>query len=95
MIGIQQQAGRQALVVEKISIFGQVYARLWIDTQTGLILRNQQYRSGSDSIDIDIAVQSITYDAFFTNSALFDLQRPWRAGFASDIQKQIETSGSI
>ena len=84
LAGMEQLAGRQALVVEKLSLFGQVEARLWIDTQTGLILRNQQYRAGSDVLEMVFGVQSIAYDAPYTNPALFNLERPWIAGFAKD-----------
>ena len=83
--GLPDQANRPSLVVDEINNLGERSSRLWIDKETGLVLRNMQFQPGSQQADVDIAVKEIAYNDAFTNLALFDLDSPWKGGFASGV----------
>lgn len=85
IIGTSYQANRAALVVDKIDTLGQRFSRLWIDKRTGLVLRDQQFRPGTQDVTVEVEVKTVAYDAAFDNPALFDLTDPWRGGFTADV----------
>ena len=76
-------AGRNALVVDWAPPEGSSVDRLWVDAQTGVVLRWQNFgKSGGGRIQQDIIVNAIEYDAEFP-SELFDQQllvEPYFAG---------------
>lgn len=76
-------AGRNALVVDWTPPQGSRVDRLWVDVQTGVVLRWQNFgKTGGERIEQDIIVNAIQYDAEFP-SELFDQQlliSPYFAG---------------
>jgi len=67
-------AGRDALVVDWAPPQGSRVDRLWVDVQTGVVLRWQNFgKTGGERIEQDIIVNAIQYDAEFP-SELFDQQ---------------------
>ena len=91
-IGIQelvQIAGRQALAIKWKSILGDHMFRLWVDTQTGVLLRFQEYDQISGSLSTDRMVTAITYDAQIPVE-LFDPRIPWLGNFAHNAAGQAQ-----
>lgn len=76
-------AGRDALVVDWAPPQGSRTDRLWVDVQTGVVLRWQNFgKSGGERVEQDIIVNAIQYDAEFA-SELFNQQllvEPYFAG---------------
>jgi hypothetical protein len=62
--------GRQALVVDWRDQYGQRRLRLWIDTRTGLLLRQQEFdqKSGGDTFDLLLSDSQVTELALDQNS---------------------------
>jgi len=77
-------AGRDALVVDWLDYDGIRRDRLWVDAQTGLLLRRQQFGL-SDPLLLteDTLVTHIILDDNFSSPGLFDPQAGWKGGFAS------------
>ncbi len=66
-VGMEEVAGRQALVVDQMDASGVRQARLWVDTKRGLILAQRVYSpllSGTDQQPVlqDIIVNKVSYD---------------------------------
>lgn len=82
-VAIETFAGREALVVDWTSPWGEVVDRLWVDTITGVILR--QLNAGKDSgggVTTDYRITAISYDTTFP-SAIFDAGATIPPAFAS------------
>jgi hypothetical protein len=86
--GEETTAGRQALIVEWVSPAGAQEHRLWVDEQTGVVLRQQ----GVDQIisnrfqiydNYEIIIRKIAFDVNLPG-ALFDPRQEWHGGFALD-----------
>ena len=66
-LAMESVAGRSALVVSWTYIENaQPSWKAWLDTQTGVILKMQEFgKEGSDAVQSERIVESITYDAAF------------------------------
>jgi hypothetical protein len=85
IFGRDRVAGREALIIELLDGKGDRSARLWLDTQTSFVLRQQQYRpAGARRPAIEIIVTRVAFDLNFTNQALFDLDHQQTVEFAND-----------
>lgn len=85
IVSTDEVAGREAVILERLNSAHQREARFWVDTQTGLVLRLQQF-GGSDfqKLESEVVVTAIAFDVDFPQQLLFDPRLPWRGGFASD-----------
>jgi hypothetical protein len=98
VIGESRQADRDAWVVNQASAAHDRLALLWIDKETGLILRSQQLTAprllprAGEYLPSEVNVRAIQYDVDFPQE-LFNYSLPWRGGFALDFTGQPETSG--
>jgi DNA-directed RNA polymerase specialized sigma24 family protein/LysM repeat protein len=81
IVKTENQAGRETLVVDLGKPGEAPNTRLWVDTLTGLILRQRFYLRQRNQIESEIAIQSITLDIDLSPS-LFDPGLPWQGGFA-------------
>jgi hypothetical protein len=87
ILGLDQVAGRAALVVELQHANGGRSDRLWLDLQTSFVLRHQLYHHPGDSHPaIEVIVTRIELDTAFPNQSLFDLNNPYLGEFAYDAQ---------
>lgn len=76
-------AGRQALVVEWTPSGGHLVDRFWIDTQTGVILRQQNYgKEGNGTQTTEITLLDIVFDPDFPQET-FDRLAAFPQVFAS------------
>ncbi len=93
-INIETVAGREALIVEWNRPDGSLTDRFWVDTVTGVILRDQNYGKGGDGgLTSDITVIAIQYDLELP-SGTFDRLAPFPPSFATgpeDIFREIAT----
>jgi hypothetical protein len=96
VIGESRQADRDAWVVNQANSAHDRLALLWIDKETGLILRSEQLTAprmlpkAGEYLPSEVNVQAIQYDVDFPQE-LFNYSLPWRGGFARDFTGQPET----
>ena len=65
-IAIETLAGRETLVVEWNRPDGPLVDRFWVDTQTGVILRQQNYGKGADgALTAEYLITNLQYDLNF------------------------------
>jgi DNA-directed RNA polymerase specialized sigma24 family protein len=85
VVGEEQVSGRAANQVEQRGLDGKLINRFWIDQQTGLVLRSQQFTQDYQRARItdEITVSDMTFDVDFP-PALFDPSLPWQAGYVQD-----------
>ena len=69
-VALDQVAGRQTLVVDwTYAKNTQPSFRAWLDTATAVILKKQDFgKSGGDTVQSEISVQNVTYDAALDDS---------------------------
>jgi DNA-directed RNA polymerase specialized sigma24 family protein len=65
IIGTDEVAGRTTLVVDRFGEANTLDSRLWIDTNTGLILRARQYAEDSDTSTIEFIIQKVAFNVDF------------------------------
>ena len=65
IIGWAEVAGRTTLVVDRLAKESILDSRLWIDTQTGMILRARQYAQDSDAYTDEFIIQKVAFDVDF------------------------------
>jgi len=95
VVGSDQVAGRQAVIVERKDQQDRLKERFWVDTQNGFLLRVQQMDAADPQIvRKDIIVTSIAFNVNFPQE-LFNTKLPWRGGFAQDYSGQPEASGTM
>lgn len=83
-LGLERVAGREALMVDWSPVGMPRVDRFWVDTQTGIILRWQNYgKGGGDNLQMDMFFNIVTVDASFPDS-LFDVAQVAVPEFASD-----------
>jgi DNA-directed RNA polymerase specialized sigma24 family protein len=63
--GRDKVAGRDTLILDWYSEDEVRMSQLWVDTQSGVVLRWRQYQNGSDILTLDIELTSIIFDAEF------------------------------
>ena len=81
-IRVESLAGREALVVEWRRPDGTLTDRFWVDTTTGVILRDQNYGKESDGgLTSDLTLTAIEYDLEFPSDT-FDRLAPFPPAFA-------------
>ncbi len=79
-------AGREALVVEWSRPDGPLTDRFWVDTLTGVILRQQNYGKGGDgALTQDITVTTIQFD-YTPHPETFNRLAPFPPAFAASAQ---------
>lgn len=84
VLGREEQAGVQTLVLEVFNQAGLLTDRIWFDDSRGMILRRIFFQPGEETQPIfEVAVESIAYDIELP-PGLFDARLPWRGGFARD-----------
>ena len=67
-------AGRAALVVDWFRQEGKRPSRYWVDVETGVILRAEEFgKAGGEQVESEVLVQQIAYDGDFA-SGLFELE---------------------
>ncbi len=94
--GLERVAGRDCLIVDYRTQAGPrwpsgepepVHLRLWVDTETGVILRRQQFNPsgepGGERLLSDVIVTEVAYNVDIP-AELFDPRRRWEGGFAAD-----------
>ncbi|HEX7974961.1 MAG TPA: LysM peptidoglycan-binding domain-containing protein, partial [Anaerolineales bacterium] len=82
--GKDQVAGREVLILDQTDLTGKRTARLWMDSRTGFVLRQQQFGGVDfDTLMKEVWVTGIAFDVNFPQP-LFIPQMPWRGGFAGD-----------
>ena len=85
-VAIETIAGREALVVDWDAPFGTVIDRFWVDTQTGVILRQQNRgKDGSGQLTSDYIVTAIEYNLGFAQET-FSLSADFPSQFAAGSQ---------
>jgi DNA-directed RNA polymerase specialized sigma24 family protein len=76
--------GRKALRVSVVNPAGFLQAQLWVDVETGVILRELRFTGDRSQIQIaDFSLTKITYNEQFSES-LFDPQARLAFGFSTD-----------
>jgi DNA-directed RNA polymerase specialized sigma24 family protein len=66
ILGLDSIAGREALVVDQINSRVETEARLWVDVQTGVILRKRLFaKMDMDTVVLDAFATRISYDVDF------------------------------
>jgi DNA-directed RNA polymerase specialized sigma24 family protein len=66
ILGLDSIAGREALVVDQINSRVETEARLWVDVQTGVILRKRLFaKTDMDTVVLDAFATRISYDVDF------------------------------
>ena len=84
--GEETIAGRPAIVVQYTNVEGQKADRLWVDAETGVILRwvNVAVSSGSNGVQTsqEIQITSVVYNADFPQE-LFNLKSPALRNFVA------------
>jgi DNA-directed RNA polymerase specialized sigma24 family protein len=84
-IGMDQMAGRETLIVDKIGTTGDLNARYWIDTFTGVALREQYFIDDArQQVLLEVFVRAITYDVDFPAQLFARTGAPQMDGFAAD-----------
>lgn len=100
LLGEGQAAGREAWVVSQVSDLGDRRSILWLDQQTGLILRHRRFNEETvleafDSpLPMDVIVMKLALDVNFPQD-LFDTDMPWRGGFARDYDGLAESQDEV
>ena len=70
------------MVIDQLGSEGQIQARVWLDDSTGTVLRKQWFSEAGELMR-EMVLSDYTYDIDFPQD-LFDLQLPWRGGYAAD-----------
>ncbi len=100
LLGEGEIAGRSSWVVSQTSDLGGRRSFLWIDQQTGLLLRQRRLNSETvaEALDVplpnDAIVMNMAVDVDFPQE-LFDTALPWRGNFARDHRGMPELDGAI
>jgi len=82
-IAIENIAGRETLVVEWNRPNGPLVDRFWVDSQTGVILRQQNYGKGADgALTSEYLITNIQYDLTFP-SETFNRLAPFPPAFST------------
>jgi DNA-directed RNA polymerase specialized sigma24 family protein len=77
LVGADQIAGRETLILDKTLMKGSLYARIWMDAITGVALREQYFEDAARRLALlDVIVQTITYDVDFPAHLLDPNFRP-------------------
>jgi hypothetical protein len=63
--GEDQVAGREALILDWFSTNEYRIGRLWVDTETGIVLRWRQFQNGSNVVTLEVEMVSLILDADF------------------------------
>ena len=80
----EEHAGRAALVLEKENWDGRIMSRIWLDDQTGMVLRKQNFSQDEMGYLLnEVDLNAIEYDVDFPQQML-NPRLPWRGGFAQD-----------
>jgi DNA-directed RNA polymerase specialized sigma24 family protein len=75
IVGIERLADREVLAVDQINDIGIRDARLWIDTITGKLLREQQFKGDENQALLrEAKILNIYYDIDFTDDLLMQLE---------------------
>jgi len=85
ILGEDKVAGRVANQVEQRDLDGRLINQSWIDKQTGLVLRSQQFAEDyqRSRITDESIVSAVVYNVDFPQ-ALFDPSIPWQGGYVQD-----------
>jgi hypothetical protein len=76
--------GRPVLVLEKENWDGRIMSRIWLDDQTGMVLRKQSFSQDEMVYMLnEVKLTALEYDVNFPQQMLNPLL-PWRGGFALD-----------
>jgi hypothetical protein len=84
IVGMQTIAGREALAVDWFNARGELEYHLWIEPQTGLLLRLQQIEPYSGVLLNDRLVTHLEVNFEPPPSSFFDPRSPWSETFAQD-----------
>ena len=83
--------GHRSLVIDLLDQHGERFARLWVDVDTGLLLRERIYAENDpDTVIIDFMVNSLAIDEEFPPDLLEDRpNHPLRENFAADFSGRV------
>ena len=82
--GVDKIAGRAVILVEGNSSTQPSFYRLYLDAQTGIILRQQEYFAPNSTLLSDIMITQIELEPAFDNQNLFDVMRIQPSFFTED-----------
>ncbi len=86
--------GRKTLLVSVMDASGFLQAKLWIDVETGVILRELRYSGDGAKIQTaDFSITKISYNSHFSNS-LFNPRDRLAAGFSADASGLVHKLGN-
>jgi len=81
-VATETVAGRPALVVDWLRDDGSRPSRYWVDIQTGVVLRSEEYgKAGSTEMESEIVLDQIIYDPTFVPGT-FDTRALWQPVFS-------------
>jgi hypothetical protein len=84
VLGREDFAGHSTLKIDLLDPTRNHLARLWVDDSLGQIMRRINYRAG-DLPSMEYRINTLDPNVDFPQD-LFDLQLPWRGGFAQDFR---------
>jgi WD40 repeat protein len=91
-IAIEQTAGRECLVVDWSFPNGARASRYWVDLQTGVLLRGQEFgKGGGEDLQSEFVMDQVIFDPVF-NASLFSLQLKALPGWSDPDGELLEES---
>ncbi len=85
--GWEELLGRESLIVDKFNLAGQRVATLWLDSLTGLALRQRYYGPSQEDLFYEIRLLDLMVDPEIP-SDLFNPEYSWTGAFAKNVNNQ-------
>ena len=92
--GREEILGRETLIVDDVNLAGQRIATLWLDSITGLPLRQRYYEPSQDNLLFEVRLLDLAFDPDIPVD-LFNPEYPWTGAFAKNATNQPLGPGRI
>jgi RNA polymerase sigma factor (sigma-70 family) len=90
--GREELLGRESLIVDKINLAGVRVATLWLDSHTGLALRQRYYAPSQEDLYYEIRLLDLLVDPEIPGD-LFNPEYQWTGAFAKNVTNQPLSQG--
>lgn len=90
--GREELLGRESLIVDNINLAGERVATLWIDSITGLALRQRYYAPSQEDLYYEIRLLDLILDPEIPGD-LFNPEYQWTGAFAKNVTNQALSQG--